>query len=138
MIRILALVIVSIFLFGCASQQAYEGAKRRPDQIAIIKPGSPSLFSFDPAVSIQEVDGTKLDRLSSGEFEVAPGTRTVKAAQFTVSTIGLTSISTPRTVTFEARAGESYVVFYRWRNRRESDWVLIVTEESTGRVFVEK
>jgi len=140
MSRVLTVVLLSVFLFGCASQQVYEGAKRRPEQVAIIKPGSPSLFSFDPGISIREVDGTKLDRLSSGEFEVAPGTHTVTVILFKAGdALGrMPSSSPPKTITFEAAGGETYVVFYRWRNRRESDWILTVKEESSGRTVAEK
>ena len=140
MMRILTTVILAVFLYGCASQQVYEGAKRHPDQIAHIKPGFPSFFSFDPAIHITEIDGGKRDFFSSGKFDVAPGTHTIKAAQL-YNLFGLKGKFVPkivRTITFEARAGESYVVYYRWRNRREGKWVIIVTEESTGRVFREK
>ena len=85
MSKVLTLAILSVYLFGCASQQVYEGAKLRSDQIAIITPASPSLFSFDPSISIQEVDGTKLERFSSGKFEVLPGMHTVKAILFDTS-----------------------------------------------------
>jgi len=62
-------------LFGCASQQAYEGEKRSKDEVVIIEPESPSLFKMGPTVSILEV-------LESGAFEVLPGEHTIKVRLF--------------------------------------------------------
>ena len=122
-----------LVLFGCASQQAYEGEKRSKDEVAIIEPESPSLFKTGPSVSIQEVDGKKLDQLKSGAFEVLPGEHTIRAMLVSVPGAygGISMKTEPIPITFTVRAGETYTVDH-------NGTAYYVKENSTGRIVVEK
>ena len=140
MSKALIAAVISVFLVSCANQQMYEGPKQTPDKIAQIKPGTPSLLSFDPEVLIEEIDGVPPRNkvtVDTPIYEVLPGHHRVK--------VRLRNLSAPyvrplpsRSIEFNASAGETYIVFYRWRNRGESDWILFVKDDRTGKVVAER
>jgi len=131
--KLISVYFFILVLFGCASQQAYEGEKRSKDEVAIIEPESPSLFKTGPTVSILEVDGKKLDQLKSGAFEVLPGEHTIKVRLFSVPGAygGIYMKTEPISITFTAKAGETYTVGNKGAT-------YFVKENSTGRIVAEK
>ena|SRR3989344_270844 len=142
MTRVFAAVAIFQLLLGCGTQQMYEGSKRLPEQIALLKPGSPTVLSSlanDPALVIDEIDGNPPRQrvtVDTPIFEVLPGKHRVKATLVSVSA-SYVSRSPSKIIEFEVKAGEAYTIFYRWRNRRESDWILFVKEDRTGNVIAE-
>lgn len=138
--RILVIVIYSMLLVGCVNTQMYEGEERSAEQIVIIKVGKPSRtwLSNPPQLAILEIDRRAIGRGMTWDvpsFEVLPGTHIITTA---LAYYGYQSVQVDRTdvrrISFDTKAGETYIVFYR---RNGGNWTIFVTEESSGTIVAE-
>jgi hypothetical protein len=121
-VLIIVFLAAVVLVTGCATMQAYEGPKLRPDQVALIK--SETLGTIMGAASVGEIDGKDVGSMQN-KVEVLPGNHTVKV-------MVMETLPSPRyfgnvTLDFNAKAGHIYKVHGRIKN---GVWAWITDEKT--------
>ena len=118
-------LIVTAFLSGCASSQAYEGEKLPPEKEALIKG---SYHVFGTSASVTAIDGKDM-RWTSGEIKALPGDHELEI--HLQSGVYMFYSFAKAKVSFTAEAGHVYRVEGRMRQGKLTGvWVVDEADDS--------
>lgn len=116
--------VLAVSTSGCGTMQSYEGPKRAPDEIAVIK--SNIYQSFTTTAYVGEIDGTDLSSVQD-KAEVLPGEHAVKI--YVTRGLGGQQYISSKTLKLKAQAGHTYRVNGTIRDGDAYAWI---TDEKGG------
>lgn len=123
-LKLLLVIVVAVTMNACGTMQAYEGPKRSPEEIALIK--SNHLQGFFETAYVGEIDGKDLSSVEDNA-EVLPGEHTVKI--YVTRGLGMQQFISSKSVTLNAKAGHIYQVNGAISDGAPYAWII---DESNG------
>jgi hypothetical protein len=163
--RIFTLVVLGVVLTGCATSKVYDGPKRDPSDIAVIKPVARKVGFFlgipeKERAQIVSVDREKVGGSFRGypkHVDLLPGQHSMEAQYFTSKRKNISGatgggiipmlieqsvnkgiINPSRTLVFDVERGETYLLKTSTPNGKGHDLKMWIENSETGEVVSNK